>query len=164
MMSGAQRSIQRRGALRVGEPERPASGGHKRQGEDAEGRASSPILPTHSPSPTLPFPPLHLDRKPPAHQPTTDHRLHRRRNPLLVLPRGHHERLFRRHARPVAGDDEPHVADGGEDGGRVAGLAGVFRGGVGGFCVCLVVLRTDEEGRRAARGGLDGGDGRVGRM
>ena len=56
MMSGAQRSIQRRGALRVGEPERPASGGHKRQGEDAEGRASSPILPTHCSSPTFPFP------------------------------------------------------------------------------------------------------------
>lgn len=43
-MFGLQRSIQRRRTLRTRKSKRPAPGGHKRQGEDAEG-CSSPIFP-----------------------------------------------------------------------------------------------------------------------
>ncbi len=90
------------------------------------------VLSSHSP--LLPSLPPHTDL------PKTDHSFHRRRNPLLVLPRRIHERLLRQHARAVAGDDEPHVADGGEDGSRVEGLGGVYSGGLVAFCLCLAIL------------------------
>lgn len=81
------------------------------------------------------------------------HPLHRRRDPLLLLPRRHHERQLRQHAAAVAGHDESHVKDGGEDGRGVEGVGAVFFGGVGCFCVCVVVLRgswgvEDESGHK----------------
>ena len=87
--------------------------------------------------PIFPVPSL-TDTKPDA---TADHRLHWGRDPLFFVPCGQYERFLRQHARAVAGDDEPHVEDGGEDGRGVEGLAGVFRGGLVGFCLCLAVLR-----------------------
>jgi len=71
----------------------------------------------------------------------TAHPLHRRRNPLLLLPRRHHERLLRQHARAAQRDHEPDAEDGRTDGGGMESLGRVFRRGVGSLRLRVVILR-----------------------
>jgi len=127
-VGATQRPIQRRRPLRARKPKRPKHRRHQRQSENAQRRPSSPS----------PLPPPYQTNPLPAHH------LHRRRDPQLFLPSRHHERRLRQHARAAEGDDDADVADGGEDGGGVEGVGGVFCGGLDAVCVCVVVLMGGE--------------------
>ena len=65
---------------------------------------------------------------------------HRQRNPRLVRPRREDERPVRKLAAEDKRHNEPHAADGGKDGHRLAGVVGllcVYRPAV---LVCVVIL------------------------
>jgi len=87
-----------------------------------------------------------------------DYSSHRRRNPRFHGARRENERFVRQYESEVTRDHEQNAPDGGEDGGRVEGVVGFFRGGDFLVLVCLVVLKEKREGEEE-EGGRRGDSG-----